>query len=351
MSAIAVKNAPPAAAGEFVARVFLIGGPPDADGDVITAGATPEHLEVDVSLEEHDVMFRPRTEAGGRTEAAGRAMLFSTGRAMLAYGQPHASDRGHQLRAKLLRGGPDTMWSTGFSTKPDRFAWRPPTAAELEVWPDTRRVITSWLPIEISPVFFGACGPSCRTLSAKSACGCHACAATEGEAVVAEFERIGKQYGLEPAAPTLTVKAQATSTSARVPITTSAADNCELTAIAERCAARDRELKYLFTDPATCSLPAVQRERLAELGVFACKQLQLDPHEMDMVFFTSGDDDDRLGFYRPTDPYRVYVRAGAGWQMAQALTHELVHASGVRDEGEARRLGGQLVQQWLAQAC
>jgi hypothetical protein len=91
---------------------------------------------------------------------------------VLAHGKAHASDRGRQLRAMLLERGPDTMWSVGFPTRPDVFASRPPNAQELKAWPDARRVITKWFPIEISPVRYGSCGPSCRTLSAKCASPC-----------------------------------------------------------------------------------------------------------------------------------------------------------------------------------
>jgi hypothetical protein len=143
--------------------VYLVNGPPDGDGDIVLDAAVKDGHKVSVSLGEHDSVF-------GGAEPAGEAELFAAGNAVVANGRPYDSARGAMLGAKLREGGPDVMWSIGFWKSPDKLMSREPSPLELRQWPDARRIIEKWHPIEISPVKYGSCGPACRTLAAKCAC-------------------------------------------------------------------------------------------------------------------------------------------------------------------------------------
>ncbi len=156
---IAVKGTK-LADGQFHARVYVVGGPPDGDGDVLPD--VRDGHPVAVSLGEHDVLFG--------ADPAGEAKLRRVGNAIHAFGRTYDSVRGRELRTKLLAAGPQLEWSIGWPT--DTARTRPPTAIELEQWPDAKRIIESWNPVEVSPVNRGSCGPTCRTLGAKCAAGC-----------------------------------------------------------------------------------------------------------------------------------------------------------------------------------
>jgi hypothetical protein len=150
-------------AGEFEARIYLVGGPPDGDGDIILPGAIQDGHEVVVSYSEHDVLT---------TNAApvGRAKLYHVGRAVHAIGETDESLYGRKLRENLRQGGPEVMWSIAWHVPTMKS--RAPTVAELKEWPDARLVVESWDAKEISPVKYGSCGPACRTLATKCAGGC-----------------------------------------------------------------------------------------------------------------------------------------------------------------------------------
>ena len=133
--------------------------------------SVPDGHKVKVSLGEHDILTESAEPAGG-------ARLWEVGSSVIAHGHIYDTPRGAALRTKLLAGGPRTQWSIGWPTAPEAgFKSRPPSEAELKRWPDARRIVTAWSPVEISPVSAGACGPSCRTIAAKCAgqackCGC-----------------------------------------------------------------------------------------------------------------------------------------------------------------------------------
>ncbi len=167
-----------AVTGRFAARVYVVDGPPDADGDVIKRGAIEDGAAVKVSVEGHDTLT-------GNFEPAGAATLRHVGRAVHAEGHTFDNARGAALRAALAANGAAQEWSVGFEVKLSRT----PTAAELKEYPDIRRVIHAWRIVEISPVVRGACGPTCRTLDAKCAPG--VCKACEEQAVLQSmYERI-----------------------------------------------------------------------------------------------------------------------------------------------------------------
>ncbi len=161
MTTLAVKRVASAGPGEFQARVYLVGGPPDGDGDVLPP--VPDGHGVQVSLRHHN-------SALGGAAPAGEAELYHVGNAVHAFGRVYDSAPGRALRAKLLETGPQQEWSIAWPTATAKT--RLPTADELVKWPDARRIIEQWNPIEISPVDRGACGPMCRTISAKGSCGC-----------------------------------------------------------------------------------------------------------------------------------------------------------------------------------
>jgi len=167
--ALAVKRAASAGPGEFQARIYLVGGPPDGDGDVILRDAIQDGHRVQGSLDQHNSIF-------GGAAPAGEAELYHVGNAVHAFGRVYDSAPGRALRAKLLETGPQQEWSIGWPTATAKT--RKPTADELTRWSDARRIIEQWTPVEISPVDRGACGPSCRTLSAKGSCGCGGTCAT-----------------------------------------------------------------------------------------------------------------------------------------------------------------------------
>lgn len=165
--------------GAFSARVYLVEGPPDGDGDVILRGAIEDGVRVVVSAGAHDVI-RESAEAGGS------ARLYHEGNAVVAIGRAFDTERGRLLRQKLRE--PRVEWSLGFRV----IKARPPTREERARHPATRRIIERWIVDEISPVAVGSCGPVCTTLSAKDAkCSpdapCAQCA--QREAVVKELAR------------------------------------------------------------------------------------------------------------------------------------------------------------------
>ncbi|GIW51238.1 MAG: hypothetical protein KatS3mg081_0593 [Gemmatimonadales bacterium] len=183
-----------AESGRFTARIWRINGPPDADGDIIAPGALPEQgIEVPVSLAQHDLLTNPDLAP------AGRAQLFEDGGFGVAEGVTLPNRRGRQLRALLRAGGTEQQWSIGFRL----LDWRDPTPEELARWPDARRVILKWQPVEISPVSVGACGEQCSTLEAKCGCGCGNDLAARWRAekqkflaTVAEAEALDARYDL-----------------------------------------------------------------------------------------------------------------------------------------------------------
>jgi len=161
-------------AGTFSARVYVVDGPPDADGDVIARGAIADGHKVRVSLDSHDTLLSDAA-------AAGAAELRHVVDAVHASGVIDDSARGQMLRAKLLEAGPGQQWSIGFFVLESRS----PSAQELGRYPDMKRLIKRWDPVEISPVRLGACGPTCRTLGAKCRgdCGCNGPTAADRAAV------------------------------------------------------------------------------------------------------------------------------------------------------------------------
>ena len=159
------RSAAASAPGTFTARIYLVDGPPDGDGDVIAKGAVQDGHPVVVSGGEHDAIF-------GVGAPNGHATLHHASGAVIAVG--HTDDP--SLRAKLLVAGPTQEWSLAWPTATAKA--RLPTPAEVARWPDARRVIEQWNPIEISPVDRGACGPTCRTLAVKCAGGTCTCGKT-----------------------------------------------------------------------------------------------------------------------------------------------------------------------------
>jgi len=149
-----VKQVPEPDEGEFASRICLLGGPPDADGDVILPSATPEAHPVVVSVDAHDVVFN-------KGAPAGKATLYAAGNCIVAHGRAFDTGRGKMLRDKLQERGPDLQWSVAYWTSPTRLISHKPTPAELKQWPDARRIIEKWDPFEVSPVKHGPCGPAC----------------------------------------------------------------------------------------------------------------------------------------------------------------------------------------------
>lgn len=152
-------------AADFLARLYRVGFPPDADGDVIFAGAIEDGVTAQVSLEQHDTMRDPSIES------AGEAVLRHQGESVVGEGVIFDTPRGRELRKRLREREGAQQWSVGYRV----LEWRRPTSEELALYPDTKRVIVRWAVDEISPVQLGACGPTCRTLAAKGvkcACGC-----------------------------------------------------------------------------------------------------------------------------------------------------------------------------------
>lgn len=150
---------------DFTGRLYRIGFPPDADGDVVLAGAIEDGDKAQVSLAQHDTMRDPTLEP------AGEAVLRHQGEAVVGEGTIYDTPRGRELRKRLRERGGSQQWSVGYRVLESRR----PTPAELALYPDTKRVIARWAVDEISPVVLGACGPTCRTLAAKGvkcACGC-----------------------------------------------------------------------------------------------------------------------------------------------------------------------------------
>lgn len=147
------------AAGTFRARLFLVGGPPDNDGDVMLD--PNEGRRVRVSLHEHDTLRDPALEP------AGEGVLQQEGNAVVLVGRTFDTPRGQHLRAHLAAKGQQSEWSVGYVVGDGR----EPTAEQQRRWPDAKRVIYAWDVVEASLVTRGACGPTCRTLEAKS-CGC-----------------------------------------------------------------------------------------------------------------------------------------------------------------------------------
>src|SRR5204863_9137825 len=134
------------------------------------------------SLKEHGSIF-------GGAEPAGEAELYHVANAVHGFGRAPDSAPGRALRAKLLETGSQQEWSIGWLTATVKA--RGPTADELGRWPGVRRIIEKWNPIEISPVDRGSCGPSCRTLDAKTAgacgCGSHGLSLAEMRSSVAQI--------------------------------------------------------------------------------------------------------------------------------------------------------------------
>jgi hypothetical protein len=158
MTTLARNQFASAPAGQFEARIYLVGGPPDGDGDLILPNAVPDGHDVVVSYAEHDSVLAD-------VPPVGTAKLFHVGRAVHAIGKTDDSIDGRKLANNLRQHGPSVMWSIAWH-KPTLKS-RAPTAAEIKEWPDARRVIEKWDAMEISPVAFGSCGPSCRTLNTK----------------------------------------------------------------------------------------------------------------------------------------------------------------------------------------
>lgn len=150
--------------GIFVARVYVVGGPPDGDGDIVLPGAITDGHSVRLSFEEHDSMPPP---LGQLRPAVGEAKLFHFGRSVVAVGQIDETPRGMKLREILLAKGFSQEWSIGWPNA--TVVARPPNETESKEFPDARRVFEKWEPVEISPVKRGSCGPACRTLGAKCA--------------------------------------------------------------------------------------------------------------------------------------------------------------------------------------
>ncbi len=173
LGALATKGA-----GTFRARLFLIGGPPDNDGDVIYDPC--EGRRIHLSVKEHDLIYDPTLEP------AGEAILRQEGNAVVAEGRAFDTERGHRLREHLVAKGHRSEWSVGFVVTDGR----DPTADQRRAWPDVKRVIYGWDVFEASVVTRGACGPSCRTLEAKTkSCGCSDAAPLDLAAVQATLDR------------------------------------------------------------------------------------------------------------------------------------------------------------------
>lgn len=175
--------------GIFVARVYVTGGPPDGDGDLILPGAITDGHTVRLSYEEHDSMPPP---LGKLREPVGEAKLFHMGRAVVAVGQVDETPRGMKLREILIAKGHGQEWSIGWPI--GSAVSRAPTEDESKQYPDARRVFEKWEPVEISPVKRGSCGPACRTLGAKCA---GTCSCQEGEEQAAEKAAAAKRLQAE----------------------------------------------------------------------------------------------------------------------------------------------------------
>src|SRR2546427_318244 len=147
MTTLARKRFAPAPTGQFEARIYLVGGPPDGDGDVILPNAVTDGHDVAVSFAEHDSVVAD-------VPPVGRAKLYHVGRAVHAIGMADASSDGRKLATHLRQHGPAVMWSIAWHVPTMKS--RPPTAAELKEWPDARRIIEKWQAVEISPVAFGS---------------------------------------------------------------------------------------------------------------------------------------------------------------------------------------------------
>jgi hypothetical protein len=182
---VAFKAATTAAdSGDFSCRVYVVDGPPDADGDVIARGAIQDGVSCKVSLAQHDTLL------DATLEPAGDATLHHVGQAVHAVGRARDSARGRELRTMLKKLGPAAQWSVGYKVRESR----EPTADELAIYPDLQRRILVWEVPEISPVQAGACGPTCRTLGAKArtgkpACRCGTPSSVNPEAMRREYER------------------------------------------------------------------------------------------------------------------------------------------------------------------
>jgi hypothetical protein len=275
----------------FSARVFVIGGPPDADGDVIlddNDGAT-----VRVSLDQHDSLKDPTLEP------AGEAVLQRKGNAVIAYGVIADTDRGRALRGKLRQAGAAQEWSVGFYVDVSRA----PTAKELEQWPDARRVITKWTVEEISPVRRGACGPTCRTTSAK-------CAGSQCDRV---------RESPSPAKHARTAVARP-------------ADE-EIAECLKRDAALKAGLPYGVRVARAWERPPEHSVAFLERAVAAaCKDLGLS--SMHVRFFSDGRPGIN-GFYDAVfSPDAIWLKADRSvWDQLRTAGHELYHAKQhVRDE-------------------
>lgn len=293
--------------GTFSARVFVIGGPPDADGDVIFDDN--DGVTVLVSLDNHDTLF-DRT-----LEPAGEATLRRTGDAVYAIGEVTDTARGHLLREKLLANGPAQEWSVGFRVIDSR----PPSAKELEVFPDARRIIERWSVKEISPVHRGACGPSCRTTGAKCAAGGCACT-PDVELLITINECIGRELAF--------------------------AEQQKITKLIEAHEERSeaigkgrREVQRVYVRDAELADRALEAAA-ADLGITG--------RGLALKYFRDDTDPGLSGFVYSSDPRTVWVCADRlGHALVATIGHEVCHAAQLIrgepvDEGAARRYGRRL---------
>ncbi|GIW51192.1 MAG: hypothetical protein KatS3mg081_0547 [Gemmatimonadales bacterium] len=91
----------------FTAIIYRIGGPPDADADIVLPGAIQNGARVKVSLFNHDAQLLP-------LEPAGEAQIFERGDFAVAEGTTFDNPRGRMLAALLRAGGESVQWSVGY---------------------------------------------------------------------------------------------------------------------------------------------------------------------------------------------------------------------------------------------
>lgn len=295
--------------GDFTARLYRTGFPPDADGDVMLAGAIEDGARAVVSVDKHDTMRDPTLGP------AGEAVLRHQGETVVAEGRTFDTPRGRELAKRLRERGPSQQWSVGYRV----LEWRRPTAEELALYPDTKRLIIGWAVDEISPVTLGACGPTCRTLAAKGvkcACGCGCDVRDAALKELARFEALRARLLL----PELSRQ------------------------IAELKPFADAESKQL--DPAT--VPAEVRaagEWGAKAGTVLSGSRRGTPP---IVWLDPASENVGFGF-ASTAGGSIYVKALSDpADVVFIAAHEAVHGAGVKDETECSAIAESALLGWRA---
>lgn len=294
---------------DFTARLYRVGFPPDADGDTVLAGAIKNGARAVVSLDWHDTMRDPTLEP------AGEAVLRHQGESVVGEGQIFDTPRGRELRKRLRERGGAQQWSVGYRVLESRH----PTPEELRTYPDTKRVIVRWALDEVSPVTLGACGPTCRTLAAKSvkcACGCGCDVRDVALKELARFEALRARLLL----PELSRQ------------------------IAELKPFADAESKQL--DPAT--VPAEVRaagEWGAKAGTVLSGSRRGTPP---IVWLDPASENVGFGF-ASTAGGSIYVKALSDPEdVVFIAAHEAVHGAGVKDETECSAIAELALTGWRA---